>query len=94
MVLNVISSQIILAGGSSRIPAVQKLLRDFFGKDPHKDIDPDEAVAYGAAVLGATLAGEEGIFCTLGFDIIPLSLGIETNGGLSYGGGPSALLFH
>jgi heat shock protein 5 len=72
---------VVLVGGSSRIPKVQQLLKDFFnGKEPNKGINPDEAVAYGAAVQGAVLCGAN--TNVLVQDIIPLSLGIETVGGV------------
>ncbi|KAI8384489.1 heat shock 70 kDa protein, partial [Radiomyces spectabilis] len=74
---------IVLVGGSTRIPKVQKLLEDFFnGKKPSKGINPDEAVAYGAAVQGGILAGEEGSDKVLLLDVNPLTLGIETTGGV------------
>ena len=77
--------EIVLVGGSTRIPRVQKLLSDFFnGKDLNKSINPDEAVAYGAAVQAAILNGDEDETVTdlLLLDIAPLSLGIETAGGV------------
>lgn len=74
--------KIVLVGGSTRIPRVQQLLEEYFGKVPSKGINPDEAVAYGAAVQGAILAGD-GDYCTLGLvDINSLTLGIETTGGV------------
>ncbi|KAG0173814.1 ATPase with role in protein import into the ER [Apophysomyces sp. BC1034] len=74
---------IVLVGGSTRIPKVQKLLEDFFGgKKPSKGINPDEAVAYGAAVQGGILSGEEGSDKVLLLDVNPLTLGIETTGGV------------
>ncbi|KAI9323492.1 heat shock protein 70 family [Dichotomocladium elegans] len=74
---------IVLVGGSTRIPKVQKLLEDFFnGKKPSKGINPDEAVAYGAAVQGGILSGEEGSDKVLLLDVNPLTLGIETTGGI------------
>ncbi|KAG1236125.1 hypothetical protein G6F68_018880 [Rhizopus microsporus] len=74
---------IVLVGGSTRIPKVQKLLQDFFnGKKPSKGINPDEAVAYGAAVQGGILSGEETSDKILLLDVNPLTLGIETTGGV------------
>ncbi|CAO3591447.1 unnamed protein product [Absidia cylindrospora] len=74
---------IVLVGGSTRIPKVQKLLEDYFnGKKPSKGINPDEAVAYGAAVQGGILSGEEGSDKVLLLDVNPLTLGIETTGGV------------
>ncbi len=69
---------IILVGGQTRMPMVQKAVDDFFGKDPRKDVNPDEAVAMGAALQGAVLAGEKHDVLLL--DVTPLSLGIETMG--------------
>ncbi|KAG9394613.1 Heat shock protein 70 family [Carpediemonas membranifera] len=73
--------EVVLVGGSTRIPKVQQMLSDFFnGKELHKSINPDEAVAYGAAVQGAILSGDEKR--ALLIDINPLTLGIETTGGV------------
>jgi len=72
--------EVILVGGQTRMPKVQQTVRDFFGKEPHKGINPDEVVAIGAAIQGAVLAGEVKDVVLL--DVTPLSLGIETLGGV------------
>ncbi|ACZ78424.1 MULTISPECIES: molecular chaperone DnaK [Dickeya] len=71
---------VILVGGQTRMPLVQKKVADFFGKEPRKDVNPDEAVAIGAAVQGGVLAGD--VKDVLLLDVTPLSLGIETMGGV------------
>ena len=71
---------IILVGGQTRMPLVQKKVKEFFGKDPRKDVNPDEAVALGASIQAAVLAGE--VTDVLLLDVTPLSLGIETMGGV------------
>ena len=73
--------EVILVGGSSRIPAVQTLVKNYFGKEPSKGVNPDEVVAVGAAIQGAILAGDAGQDIVL-LDVTPLTLGIETMGGV------------
>ncbi|KAF8335623.1 Hsp70 protein-domain-containing protein [Amanita rubescens] len=74
--------EVVLVGGSTRIPKVQQPLKDYFGKEPSKGTNPDEAVAYGAAVQGTILTGDEGTSDMVLVDVNPLTLGIEITGGV------------
>ncbi len=77
---NVVISDVILVGGQTRMPKVQEMVQNIFGKEPRKDVNPDEAVAVGAAIQAGVLAGD--VKDVLLLDVIPLSLGIETMGGI------------
>jgi molecular chaperone DnaK len=72
--------EVVLVGGQTRTPAVQKLVKELFGKEPHKGVNPDEVVAVGAAIQGGVLCGD--VKDVLLLDVTPLSLGIETKGGV------------
>ena len=72
--------EVVLVGGATRMPRVQQIVKDIFGKEPHKGVNPDEVVAVGAAIQGAVLAGD--VKGVLLLDVTPLSLGLETKGGV------------
>ncbi len=74
--------EVILVGGATRMPAVQRKVEEIFGKAPHKGVNPDEVVAVGAAIQGAILGGDQSVKDVLLLDVTPLSLGIETLGGV------------
>ena len=74
--------EVILVGGQTRMPKVQEVVKEVFGKEPHKGVNPDEVVAMGAAIQGGVLSGDEGLSDVLLLDVTPLSLGIETLGGV------------
>ena len=74
--------EVILVGGQTRMPKVQEIVKGLFGKEPHKGVNPDEVVAIGAAIQGGILSGDEGVKDVLLLDVTPLSLGIETLGGV------------
>ena len=74
--------EVILVGGQTRMPKVQEIVKEIFGKEPHKGVNPDEVVAIGAAIQGGVLSGAEGLSDVVLLDVTPLALGIETLGGV------------
>ena len=74
--------EVVMVGGMTRMPAITEAVRQFFGREPHKGVNPDEVVAVGAAIQGAILSGESDVKDVLLLDVTPLSLGIETLGGV------------
>jgi len=74
--------EVILVGGQTRMPKVQEVVKEIFGKEPHKGVNPDEVVAIGAAIQGGILSGDEGLSDVVLLDVTPLTLGIETLGGV------------
>ena len=76
-------NDVILVGGQTRMPLVQQKVADFFGKEARRDVNPDEAVAMGAALQAGIIAGDEGVSDILLLDVTPLTLGIETLGGVT-----------
>jgi molecular chaperone DnaK len=75
-------NEVVLVGGMTRMPRIQEVVKELFGRDPHKGVNPDEVVALGAAIQGGVLAGEMGDKDIVLLDVTPLSLGIETLGGV------------
>src|SRR5206468_10523319 len=75
-------NEVILVGGQTRVPKVQEAVKQLFGKEPHKGVNPDEVVAVGAAVQGAILVQDPSVEGMVLLDVTPLSLGIETLGGV------------
>ena len=73
---------VVMVGGMTRMPLVVKKVKEFFGKDPHQGVNPDEVVAVGAAIQGAVLAGDSSVSDITLLDVTPLTLGLETLGGI------------